>query len=93
MARGLSRPTDAEASRYAAPPKASPAVETAATPTMARGNVQAKARVDAPAWRRDAATWLAEIERLRAAGETVRADAEMAEYNRQHRAYAGAPDR
>jgi hypothetical protein len=49
--------------------------------------------VAAPAWRRDSTTWLAEIERLRAAGETARADAEMAEYNRQHRAYAGAPDR
>ncbi len=88
--------SDAEASRYAAPPPAAPGVETAAVPTMARGNMQtAKARPDGevPAWRRDATTWLAEIERLRAAGETARADAEMAEYNRQNRAYAGAPDR
>jgi hypothetical protein len=44
-------------------------------------------------WRRDAQTWLAEIERLRAAGNHAAADAEMAEYNRQHRAFAGAPDR
>jgi hypothetical protein len=48
---------------------------------------------DAPAWRRDAQTWLTEIERLRAAGHTAAADAEMAEYNRQHRAFAGTPDR
>lgn len=46
-----------------------------------------------PAYRRDSGTWLAEIDRLRAAGETARADAELAEYKREHRAYAGAPDR
>jgi len=46
-----------------------------------------------PDYRRDAKTWLAEIDRLRAAGETGRADAELAEYKREHRAYAGAPDR
>ena len=33
-------------------------------------------------------TWLAEIERLRNAGDTARADAELAEYKRQQRAYA-----
>jgi hypothetical protein len=48
---------------------------------------------ETPAWRRDPGTWLAEIERLRAAGETARADAEMAEFNRLHRAQAGSPDR
>jgi hypothetical protein len=48
---------------------------------------------DAPAWRRDARTWLAEIDRLRAAGDTARADAELAEFNRQHRALAVSPDR
>jgi hypothetical protein len=52
-----------------------------------------KAAAPAPAWRRDSKTWLAEIERLRAAGDVARADAELAEYKRQHRAYAGAPDR
>ena len=36
-------------------------------------------------------TWLAEIERLRAAGKAAEADAEMAEYKRQHRAFAGSP--
>jgi hypothetical protein len=46
-----------------------------------------------PEWRRDAKTWLAEIERLRKAGDVARADAELAEYNRKHRAYAVAPDR
>jgi hypothetical protein len=46
-----------------------------------------------PAWRRDAKAWLAEIERLRDTGDTARAEAELAEYKRQQRAYAGAPDR
>ena len=51
------------------------------------------AAADAPAWRQDARTWQAEIERLRARGDTVRADAEQAEYNRQYRALAVSPDR
>jgi hypothetical protein len=46
-----------------------------------------------PAFRRDAQTWLAEIDRLRAAGKTAEADAEQAEFKRQHRAYAVSPDR
>jgi hypothetical protein len=46
-----------------------------------------------PAWRRDTKSWLAEIERLRNAGDIARAEAELAEYKRQQRAYAGAPDR
>jgi hypothetical protein len=45
-----------------------------------------------PAYRRSAKAWLDEIERLRAAGETTRADAELEQYKREHRAYAGAPD-
>lgn len=44
-------------------------------------------------WRRDARSWLAHIERLRAEGKSAEADAELSEYNRQNRAYAGAPDR
>ena len=48
---------------------------------------------EVPPWRRDTKTWLAEIARLRNAGDTARADAELAEYKRQQRAYAGAPDR
>ena len=47
---------------------------------------------EAPAWRRDSKSWLAEIERLRNAGDIARADAELAEYKRQHRAYAVSPD-
>lgn len=46
-----------------------------------------------PSYRRDTKSWLAEIERLRASGDNARADAELAEYKREHRAYAGAPDR
>jgi hypothetical protein len=97
---------DAEASRYAEPVPAAPAAPAAAAAPQ-RAEMQAAnsgARADAsgatlaksaaePAWRRDSKTWLAEIERLRAAGETAKADAEMAEYNRQQRAFAGAPDR
>ena len=48
---------------------------------------------EVPAWRRDSKTWLAEIERLRNAGDTRARDAELAEYKRQHRAYAVSPDR
>jgi hypothetical protein len=47
----------------------------------------------APAWRQDAKTWQAEIQRLRASGQSARADAEQAEFNRKFRAYAGTPDR
>ena len=57
------------------------------------GPTPAAASTEVPAWRRDAKTWLAEIARLRNAGVTARADAELAEYKRQQRAYAGAPDR
>ncbi|HTU67142.1 MAG TPA: hypothetical protein VMF52_14435 [Steroidobacteraceae bacterium] len=53
----------------------------------------ASAPAAGPAYRREAKTWLAEIERLRAEGDVLRADAELAEYKRQHRAYAVAPDR
>jgi hypothetical protein len=46
-----------------------------------------------PEYRRDSQSWLAQIERLRAAGKAAEADAELAEYKRRNRAYAGAPDR
>ncbi len=46
-----------------------------------------------PDYRRDSHSWLAQIERLRAAGKSAEADAELAEYKRKNRAYAGAPDR
>jgi hypothetical protein len=60
-----------------------------ATPAAAPAIVAA----EGPAWRRDAKAWLAEIERLRDAGDTARAEAELAEFKRQQRAYAVAPDR
>jgi hypothetical protein len=53
----------------------------------------AAAAAETSDWRRDAKSWLAEIERLRSAGDNTRADAEFAEYKRQQRAYAVAPDR
>jgi hypothetical protein len=54
--------------------------------------VPAAKATESPAWRRDSKTWLAEIERLRNAGNIERANAELEEYKRQHRAYAVAPD-
>jgi hypothetical protein len=48
---------------------------------------------EVPAWRRDPKSWTAEIQRLRDAGETARADAEAVEFKRAQRAYAVAPDR
>ena len=47
----------------------------------------------APDYRRDSQSWLARIDALRAAGRTAEADAELAEFKRRNRAYAGAPDR
>ena len=86
-----------EAAASAAPsPSPAPRVASAATDEAAREPEVAAASAsaaDVPTWRRDAKTWLAEIERLRNAGDTTRADAELAEYKRQQRAYAGAPDR
>jgi hypothetical protein len=64
-------------------------LETASAPTAAAAPVSAAA----PAWRNDSKSWQAEIDRLRASGDHARANAELAEFNRQHRAYAVAPDR
>ena len=80
-----------------APPNAPAAsdavvVDLASPPVMATASAPAKAG-EAAAWRRDARSWQAEIERLRASGDTARADAELAEFNRQYRAYAVSPDR
>jgi hypothetical protein len=55
--------------------------------------VARKAPALSPEYRRDSKTWLAEIERLRSTGDVARADAELAEFKRQHRAYATSPDR
>jgi len=74
------------------------AAPTPATPMVAHESERvvaspAAASAEVPTWRRDSKAWLAEIARLRNAGDTARADAELAEYKRQQRAYAGAPDR
>jgi len=62
-------------------------------PTPAEADRAVASASSTPIWRRDARTWLAEIDRLRAEGKAAEADAEMTEYKRQHRAYAGSPDR
>jgi hypothetical protein len=70
---------DARASGEAAP------AEMASAPAAKAG--------ETPAWRRDPKSWQAEIQRLHDAGDHARADAEAAEFKRQQRAYAIAPDR
>ena len=90
-----------EASRYAAPPPPSPPVAASSSGTAGESTAQAPAGDSArtagspstPAFRRDTRAWLAEIERLRAEGKTAQADLEQAEFNREHRALAVAPDR
>lgn len=69
-------------------PATAPAVEAA--PESRRAVAKA---APTPAWRHDTQSWLAEIDKLRAQGKSAEADAEMAEYKRQHRAYAASPDR
>ena len=89
-----------EAGRYAAPPPSgAPMVAGRPSESMASDappvviTTPSGNSTEVPTWRRDAKTWLAEIDRLRNAGDIARADAELAEYKRQQRAYAGAPDR
>ena len=99
--------TESEASRYSPPPPPPPVVAgrtptevaepssgvvMSAPPPSDAGRAVA-ANSSTQAWRRDARTWLAEIDKMRAEGKDAEADAEMAEYKRQHRAYAGTPDR
>jgi len=86
-----------EAERHAAPPPPTapmvarrPSESTAGAPVIM---ATPSASTEIPNWRRDPIAWKAEIERLRNAGDTARADAELAEFNRQHRAYAVGPDR
>jgi hypothetical protein len=67
-------------------------VTTIAPPPTEAERALAKA-TSGPAFRRDAKSWLAEIDRLRAEGKSAQADAEFAEYKRQYRAYAVSPDR
>jgi hypothetical protein len=98
-ANRYSQPAGASSSRTAADEQYAGVVingqraEVTRTGELRTESAAAKAGAPAPEWRRDSRTWLAEIERLRAAGDVARADAELAEYKRQHRAYAGAPDR
>lgn len=75
----------------AAGPAESTVVVASPPPSVAESAV-AKAS-GTPTWRHDAGSWLAEIQRLRAEGKNAEADAELAEYKRQHKAYAGSPDR
>jgi len=77
--------TDAVAPTTVAPTTAAPAAPADASARIAGTS-------NTP-WRGDARSWLAEIERLRAAGKGAEADAELALYKRQHRAYASSPDR
>ncbi len=78
-----------EATRYAVPPPPSPPVAQA----PAADSAGAAASPPIPPFRRDTRSWLAEIERLRAEGKAAQADLEQAEFNREHRALAVAPDR
>ena len=94
--------SDSEGTRYApAPP---PPPQVASSPASAEPAQQAgaarnrtaagsEASSAPPTFRSDAKSWLAEIDRLRADGKAAEANTEMAEYKRQHRAYAGTPDR
>jgi hypothetical protein len=89
----------AEMDRYATPPPSAPVMadntmeKASPARAMAGAAMESAATAVVPAWRRDSKSWLAEIERLRSAGDVARAEAELAEYRRQQRAYAGAPDR
>ena len=99
--------SEEEADRYASAPAAAPmagvivddpvggsqAVVTDVSPPPTEAERAVAKATPSPAFRRDSKTWLAEIERLRAAGKGAQADAEFAEYKREHRAYAVAPDR
>jgi hypothetical protein len=84
--------TESEASRYSLPPPPPPVV-AGRTPAEVAEPSPGVGTSSTQAWRRDARTWLAEIDKMRAEGKVAEADAEMAEYKRQHRAYAGTPDR
>jgi hypothetical protein len=99
--------SDAEASRYArsapSPPRSTGVViddpvtgsQTVVTDlSPPPGEAQRAVAKISPdlRFRGDSRSWLAEIERLRAEGKSAQAEAEYAEYKRQHRAYAVSPD-
>jgi hypothetical protein len=95
---GASIVREEEVRREASPSPPPPIAPRSAVARAATGSSPHTAATDSapgevPAWRREAGSWLAEIERRRAAGDIAGADAEMAEYNRQHRALAVSPDR
>ena len=99
--------SEEEAGRYAHAPPAAPrtgvivadpvagsrTVVTDVSPPPSEAQRAVAKAAPAPVFRRDSKTWLAEIERLRADGNSAQAEAELAEYKRQHRAYAVSPDR
>lgn len=90
---GIPRPAEQDAPASAGVlSKSASGAYAPATPEAADA-VARKAPGLSPAYRRESKTWLAEIERLRATGDVARADAELAEFKRQHRAYATSPDR
>jgi len=90
--RGAASPAAAESMASDAAPTAG--APTAAAPAAAPADAGARvAGASNTPWRGDARSWLAEIERLRAEGKAAEADAELALYKREHRAYASGPDR
>lgn len=69
------------------------AVPTVSVQQVAQPVEAAAAPAATPAWRHDSRSWLAQIEKLRAAGRNAEADAELAAYKREHRALAVDPNR
>jgi len=71
----------------------SKAVPEVTVQQVAQPVAAASPAVTTPAWRNDSQSWLAQIEKLRAAGRNAEADAELAAYKREHRALAVDPNR
>jgi len=71
----------------------SKAVPEVTVQQVAQPVAAASPTVTTPAWRNDSQSWLAQIEKLRAAGRNAEADAELAAYKREHRALAVDPNR
>jgi hypothetical protein len=86
LARRLDKSADAMA-------PARERVEASSSGELRAAPALAASTAPKPEYRRTPKAWLAEIDRLRASGDAARADAELEEYKREHRAYAGAPDR
>lgn len=90
MVAAAKRASGDAAERSAAPPPTAPMVVGRPSESV---SMSSPLVAGVPAWRQDPKTWKAEIERLRGAGDDAAADAELAEFNRQQRAYAVGPDR